>query len=293
MHGKSIYFYLAITSSYFNAMKRIILLATVFFILSAFKPKTITWVAIGDSITYLNDHLDETGNRVTKGYLTRVTEKLPHIQYVNQGHNGWTAVRIAKEIENLKLVKADVYTIFLGTNDWWAGLKLGWIKDYQNDTGNGTVYGAFRTITKKIKQLNSNAKIILITPMQRTDFVYIGDAHNHAWGSYRDKNGQALAQFAEAVITIGRLENFEVIDLYHETSLSLERLVKYKHLKDPHGEGYKNFEYPAYTNVPFHPDQDEYPYPVGSGNMTYDGLHPSDKGNQVIANLLIKHLKRL
>ena len=25
---------------------------------------------MGDSITYLNDHLEETGKRVTKGYLT-------------------------------------------------------------------------------------------------------------------------------------------------------------------------------------------------------------------------------
>ncbi|WP_295795775.1 hypothetical protein [Mucilaginibacter sp.] len=46
-------------------------------------PDVKSWTAIGDSITYLNDHLDETGNRVTKGYLTRVTEQLPNIKYNN------------------------------------------------------------------------------------------------------------------------------------------------------------------------------------------------------------------
>jgi hypothetical protein len=40
----------------------------------SFKKKPVSWVAIGDSITYLNDHLDETGNRVTKGYMTRVKD---------------------------------------------------------------------------------------------------------------------------------------------------------------------------------------------------------------------------
>ena len=57
-------------------------------VITSFKPKEITWTAIGDSITYLNEHADETGNRISKGYMTMVTEKLPNIHYKNQGHNG-------------------------------------------------------------------------------------------------------------------------------------------------------------------------------------------------------------
>jgi len=262
-----------------------------FFLFSSFAPKEITWLALGDSITYLNDHLDETGDRVTKGYLTGVAEKLPHITYINQGHNGWTAVKIAREIESLDLAKADVYTVFLGTNDWWAGLPLGEIKDYKQGAGNGTVYGAFRTIINKIKDLNSRAKIILITPMQRADFVYINDAHNNAWGSYRQKNGQSLAQFAEAIKAIGQLEHYQVIDLYGNERLALDKLIKYKRLKNPQSGEYKNYVYPTYTSVPFDPDTDEYPYPKDAIAMTYDGLHPSDKGNRLITNLIVKILK--
>src|SRR5690554_4979999 len=103
-------------------MKTYILACILFLTFSSFAPKKKTWLAIGDSITYLNDHLDETGNRVNKGYLTRVTEALPTIQYINQGHNGWTAVNIADKIKELGLVKADIYSVFLGTNDWWQGL---------------------------------------------------------------------------------------------------------------------------------------------------------------------------
>src|ERR1700748_2658269 len=111
-------------------MKKLLLLFAVSCLLTSFSPKEISWVAIGDSITYLNDHLNETGNRVTKGFLTRVTEQLPNIHYINQGHNGWTAVRIAEEIEKLGLEKADVYSVFLGTNDWWHGTPLGTLNDY-------------------------------------------------------------------------------------------------------------------------------------------------------------------
>src|SRR5438270_6047725 len=100
-------------------MKRLVLMITVICIFSSFYQKEITWVAIGDSITYLNEHTDETGNRITKGYMTRVAEKFPNIHYINQGHNGWTSGDIANDIENLGLIKADEYSIFLGTNDWW------------------------------------------------------------------------------------------------------------------------------------------------------------------------------
>lgn len=274
-------------------MKRILLLLSLFVILLAFKPKEITWVAIGDSITYLNEHTDETGNRITKGYMTRVTEKLPNIHYINQGHNGWTAVRIAADIEKLGLVKADVYSVFLGTNDWWGGKPLGSFSDYENNTGNATVYGSFRTIINKLRSLNDKAKIILITPMQRVDFVYINNFKNNAYGSYKEKNGQQLEQFANAVNEIGKHEHFSVIDLYHKSGMALENLIKYKRLKDPVTGVYQNYPYPKFIGIPFNPDTDAYPYPVDAAGITYDGLHPSDKGYAVIADMLVKQLRKL
>lgn len=273
-------------------MRRILLLLAIIVTLGSFTPKEITWTAIGDSITYLNEHQDETGNRITKGYMTRVVDKLPNIHYTNQGHNGWTAVGIAKEIENLGIQKSDVYSVFLGTNDWWSGQPLGTMSDYINNTGLKTVYGSYRVIINKLKNLNPNAKIILITPMQRVDFVYIGDSHNNAWGSYKEKNGQTLAQFAGAVNEIGSHEHYKVVDLYNKSGMDLKTLVKYKRLKDPETGNYKNYSYPDFKGIPFNPDTDEYPYPVEASDNTYDGLHPSDKGYQIIADMLIKILKK-
>lgn len=274
-------------------MKKLGLILLLFCLFTSFIPnKKIKWVSIGDSITYLNDHLDETGNRVTKGYMSRVVEKMPGLNYTNQGHNGWTAVNIAKEIEKLGIEKADVYTIFLGTNDWWSGLPLGTMDDYVADKGNGTVYGAFKIIINKLRNLNEQAEIILITPMQRADFIYLGDKKNNAWGSYKEKNGQLLAQFAEAVLKIGKKEHFEVVDLYHQKALSLKNLVNFKRLKDPQTSTYQNYRYPHFINIPFNPETDEYPYPAKAINMTYDGLHPSDKGNEIIAKMIIQKLHK-
>ncbi len=250
------------------------------------------WVAIGDSITYLNEHQDETGNRVTKGYLTLVSEQLPRINYNNKGYNGWTAVRIAEEIELLDLTRADVYTVFLGTNDWWHGKPLGTLDDYKNSTGNNTFFGAYRTILNKLKSLNNEAHIILITPMQRGDFVYINGMTNNAYGSYREKAGQRLDQFADAVVAIAEHEMLQAIDLFHHSGMTMENLVKYKRLRDPQTGEYKNFTYPEYVDIPFNPGTDEYPYPPDAIGMTYDGLHPSDKGYEVIARMLVSALNK-
>jgi lysophospholipase L1-like esterase len=273
-------------------MKKLVFLFTVVCFITSFTKKEITWIAIGDSITYLNDHPNETGNRITKGYMTRVTEKLPHIHFINQGHNGWTSGRIADSIESLGLKKADVYSIFLGTNDWWRGRPLGEFSDYQNNTGNNTVYGSFRIIINKLRDLNKQAKIILITPMQRSDFVYINNPKNNAYGSYKDKNGQWLEQFANAIDSIGDYEHIKVVDLFHKKSMRQKHLVKYKRLKDPKTNTYKNYPYPDFISIPFNPETDEYPYPIDAIDITYDGLHPSDRGYDIIARMLVKVMKK-
>jgi lysophospholipase L1-like esterase len=274
-------------------MKKYLILLFAVLLFSSFTQRKIVWVAIGDSITYLNDHLDETSNRVTRGYLSRVTDTLPGVQYINQGHNGWKSTDIAANIDKLGLVKADVYTIFLGTNDWWGGIPAGNIDDYKKATGTGTVFGSFRIIIDKVRQLNGQAKIILITPMQRSDFVYVLDPNNNAYGSYRPKNGQSLADIANAVVAIGKYEHLPVIDIYHDPRFDIKNMVNFKHLKDPQSGQYKDFPYPQSTTIPYDPKTDEYPYPPAAINMTYDGLHPSDKGDSVIASLVVDSFDRL
>lgn len=273
-------------------MKRILFLSIVLLTAYGFGKKELKWVAIGDSITYLNDHLDETGNRVSKGYVTRVTDALPFVHYINKGYNGWTAGGIAERFDSLHIPKADVYTVFLGTNDWWQGRSIGTLKDYETNAGNQTVYGSFRIIVDHLKKISPRARIILITPMKRTDFVYLFNPKNNAWGSYREKNGQTLASVAAAVVDIGRAAHLTVIDLYNDKRLDEKELVHFKRLKNPQTGAYQDYPYPAFQKIPFNPETDEYPYPAGAVNLTYDGLHPSDKGNRVIADRIVAVLKK-
>lgn len=273
-------------------MKKIIIAIAAICVLASFKRKELTWVAIGDSITYLNDHRNETQDRLTKGYLTQVTEKLDYIHYINKGYNGWTSGGIANSFDKLEIPKGDVYTIFLGTNDWWQGRPIGTIDDYKNNTGNNTINGSFRIILDKIKALNPDAKIVLMTPLQRVDFVYLFDKKNNAYGSYREKNGQTLEAVANAIAAIAKLENIAVDDLYHNPHFTLPELVKFKHVKDPQSGQYTDLPYPNFIGIPFNPATDDYPYPTEAIGLTYDGLHPSDKGCAIIAKSLVKIMKK-
>ena len=280
---------------HFRKLFPLLLLLTVS--MSSFMPlegpqKAITWTAIGDSFTFLNDHLEESENRVEKGWITRTTELVPGLTYINKGQNYLTSVEIAYKIDDLDLKPSDIYTIFLGTNDWWLGVKPGTLEDYTNNTGIGTLNGAFRVIIDKFRSLNPKAHIILLTPMQRGDFVYIRNHNFNSWGSYKDQEGQSLVSFVNAVKAIGQADNLEVVDLYTEPRLEISQAVKFKYLRDPLTGQYKEYTYPDYTRIPFTVG-DKYPYPVEAMDVTYDGIHPSDKGGAIIAGLLAKVISNI
>lgn len=273
-------------------MRKTSILLVITALLTSFIPqKQLKWMAIGDSITFHNNHQNTTKGILTKGYMDRVVEKLPYIKFANHGYPGWTAQGIAENFDNLHIEKADVYTIFLGTNDWWVGLPIGTINDYRKATGNKTVYGAYRTILDKIRSLNADAKIILMTPLQRTDFIDINNVHSIIYGSYKaNKQGVTLSAYADAVKDIAKEQNVALIDLYYKSGITTKNAVNYKRLRDADGK-YMNYAYPKYIDMPFNPDKDDYPYPAGATNWTYDGLHPTDKGHQKIADLLVKEMK--
>jgi lysophospholipase L1-like esterase len=73
--------------------------------------------------------------------------------------------------------------------------------------------------------------------------------------------------------------------------MEVKHLVKFKRLKDPKSGEYRNYRYPHYIDIPFHPGEDQYPYPVKAIDVTYDGLHPSDKGYKIISKMLVKIMK--
>ncbi len=244
-----------------------------------------TWCAIGDSFTYLNDHLDETDFRVSEGYLSRVLRKLPDLALINAGVNGSTT----KDWLTIPVPFADIYSILLGTNDWHQQIPLGSKENFIKEES-GTILGNLGVLIKRIRMVNENAKILVMNPVERADFICVLDTLNQAQGSYAPEAGVMLSKVAEAIVSCAEEMGLCVLDLYKTCGFTQENVIHFKRLKK---DGiYQDLPYPDYIGVPYHAETDEYPYPLEAVALTYDGLHPSDRGNEIIAELVAGKLSQ-
>lgn len=249
--------------------------------------RVIRWCAIGDSFTYLNDHLDETGYRLQKGYLSRILDKLPeyHLELKNIGINGSTF----QDWTDQPVPEADLYTILLGTNDWHAGFPMGTREDLLTRK-RGTILGNLGILVSHIRNASPASLIIGGNPVERADFVYLLDPENNAPGSYVPEQGLWLKDLSAAILDAYRAENVVAVDLWGRSGFTQDRLVHFKRVRK---DGiYMDLPYPEYAGIPFHPLQDEYPYPHEAIALTYDGLHPSDEGADILAELFAEAIRR-
>lgn len=246
----------------------------------------IRWCAIGDSFTYLNDHLSETGYRVKSGYLDRTCEKVGGLRLMNHGINGSET----KDWLTAKLPEADIYTVLLGTNDWRRGVPMGTDADFMEKIP-GTILGNLGCLTARIRETAPKGRIVIMTPVERGDYVCIGDPGCQTMGSYRPQAGQRLCDIAEAIARSAEKAGLCVVDLHKNAGFTAESVVRFKRLRKE--AGYHDYVYPGYVDVPYDWKRDPYPYPVEAVGMTFDGLHPSDEGNEAIAKLLAEKLQEI
>lgn len=212
--------------------------------------KELTWCAIGDSFTYLDSHLDETGFRVKKGYLGRTLDLLSMpVRVVNLGINGSATTDWVTQ----ELVKADFYTILLGTNDWFSRhTPLGTAEDYDSER-EGTILGNLSCLIGNIRRTGGQAPVFVMNPVERGDFVCISDPDHRAHGSDRKENGLWLWEVSAAIFGTVRGTDIYPIDLHSRAGITQENVA----------------------------------------GMTYDGLHPSDKGCDSIARVLSEEINHV
>lgn len=246
----------------------------------------IEWTAIGDSFTYLNDHLDETGYRVSRGYLSRIADRIPELKLNNAGINGSTFADWIRQ----PIPKADLYTVLLGTNDWHYGFPLGDDACFRNRK-EGTILGHLGILLDHIRRANPAAKIVAGNPVERADFVYLLDPANNAPGSYAPEHGQELSDVAAAILRCWEAEGAEAVNCHDLSGFTQEKLVRFKRVRQ--GSGYADLPYPDYIGQPFDPARDAYPYPPEAAALTYDGLHPTDEGCRILAELFADRIEKI
>ena len=170
----------------------------------------------------------------------------------------------------------------LGTNDWHVGNPMGSQEDFRHRTS-GTILGNLGILIDHIRGAAPRGRIIVGNPVERADFVYLLDPENNARGSYAPEYGLTLATLAAEILRCCRLENIATVNCHDLSGFTQDNLIHFKRVKQ--GGQVLDLPYPAYVGLPFAPGLDPYPYPPEAIRMTYDGLHPSDEGCEILANL--------
>ena len=173
---------------------------------SSAEPRKIKgrWCSLGTSISWLNENT--ASYPLTKGYQTRVMEKLAFTNFSNKAVNGGV---LSSAINSVVL--ADYYTIEHGINDWGHSTPVGTIDDYIKNTKNGTFAATYRQVIDRIFTRNKKARVILCTP--RKAYGFNGYLPDH-W--YDPLNGIYLQEYADIIRQIAAYESFPVADFFAE-----------------------------------------------------------------------------
>lgn len=178
---------------------------------SSSEPRVVKgrWCSLGTSISWLNDNT--ASYPLTKGYQTRVMEKLAFTNFTNKAVNGGVLQSAISSV-----VFADYYTIEHGINDWGHTTPVGRLDDYINNTKNGTFAANYRQVIDRIFTRNKKARVILCTP--RKAYGFNGYLPDHWYDPMYDDNGNAiyLEDYANIIRQIAAYESFPVADFFAE-----------------------------------------------------------------------------
>ena len=235
----------------------------------------------GKRVGFLGDSMTDPGNNskdVPKKYWNYLQEWLGLTPYV-YGVSGRQWDDIPRQAEALKAEhgdSVDAVTVFIGTNDFNAGVPLGRWYDEVTDTVMAAVHGPEKAYVRKrrtpsmdastfrgrmnigisrLKQLFPDRQIVLFTPIHRAAARF-GDTNVQPDESWQNLCGEYFSAYVEAVKEAAGVWGVPVIDL---NALSgINPMVK---------------EQQQYFRSP-----------------SSDLLHPSDKGQRRLARTMERQL---
>ena len=150
----------------------------------------------------------------------------------------------------MNLPYSDIFVIFMGTNDYGHETLLGSI----DDNSDVSFYGALNVIVNGIKNIYDDSEIVFVTPLHRYGAGTSKILNQKYTYDYLNNGvGASLVDYRNAIINICNKYNLKYIDLYNESG--------------------------------FTPEDSEF-----RKEYMPDGLHPNEKGHQIIAEIIKKYI---
>ncbi len=152
---------------------------------------------------------------------------------------------------------AHLITVKGGTNDWGANFATGTLSDREPTT----YIGGIRTLMEGLIEKYPNSHIVFFSPIKRS-----GDKTTNG-------NGSSLLDYTNALIELGAIYNIPVIDIYTPEILDFtSRIIT------PGGHD---------------PETGEWHDTVCESDLMPDGLHPSGKGQKIMAEYMMNEMIEL
>lgn len=236
----------------------------------------------GKKVAYFGDSITDPKNKASKNkYWTYLQQWLGITPYV-YAVSGRQWNDIPRQADKLKTEHSDDFDailIFIGTNDYNAGVPIGeWYTEKKEKVMAGihepkhlvtrkrqylsmdknTYRGRINIALSTVKKMFPTKQVVLLTPIHRAGF-YANDKNWQPTEDYRNLCGEYLKSYIDAVKEAGNIWAMPVIDLNALCGLypMLDEHAQYFHLSDT------------------------------------DRLHPNDKGHERIACTLYYQLSAL
>lgn len=167
-----------------------------------------SWATLGDSITAAN------------GYQPLVSQALAFERVGNYGQSGCPMTAGSDRDEGATVYMGerleetyDCVTVFAGTNDYRLGMPLGDLRPVgQAPFDIRTFCGAYQTLVEGLLARNPLCRLNLWTPLQRDKDGFDGERRNG--------QGALLAEYAAAVVLLGKAYALPVLDLHAQSGFN-------------------------------------------------------------------------
>lgn len=190
----------------------------------------------GKRVAYFGDSITDPKNKAADNkYWALLQQWLGITPYV-YGVSGRQWNDIPRQAEKLKAEHGDDFdaiVIFIGTNDFNAGVPVGeWFTEKEEKVMAGiheqkhlvdrsrkymcmtdsTYRGRINIALDKVKRMFPTKQVVLLTPIHRAQF-YRSDTNWQPREDYRNKCGEYVSSYVEAVKETGNIWSVPVIDL--------------------------------------------------------------------------------
>ncbi|WP_297243921.1 SGNH/GDSL hydrolase family protein [uncultured Prevotella sp.] len=202
----------------------------------SFKTMTLIHPWQGKRVAYFGDSITDPKNKAADNkYWSLLQQWLGITPYV-YAVSGRQWNDIPRQAEQLKKEHGndfDAILIFIGTNDFNAGVPVGeWFTENEEDVMAGiheqkhlvkrmrqhlcmtdtTYRGRINIALDKVKRMYPTKQIVLITPIHRAGF-YLSDTNWQPTEEYRNKCGEYVSRYVESVKEAGNIWSVPVIDM--------------------------------------------------------------------------------